>query len=170
MSRRPPRLWQRNAIACVIVAAAITVSVVTDLGPAWVSYRDTVRPQHVVPAGASATVAGQTWSVSAVRHLGRATGPGTRPLPHGAVMMTVTVDRSGSGRPEQWCMGVLTDGQRRWRGESPLMYGVRVADGAGSNCSRPGTQQWIFLIPGDAVPTALDITGSASAILVRLEL
>lgn len=169
MSRRPLRLWQRNALAGVIVAAAITVATVTDLGPAWSTYRDTVHPQHVVPAGGSSSVAGQTWSISAVRHLGRATGPGTRALPDGAVMMTVTVDRSGPGGP-QWCMGVLTDGQRRWRGESPLMYGVRVSDGAGSNCSKPGTQQWIFLVPGDAVPTALDITGSASAILVRLQL
>ncbi|MBI5337638.1 MAG: hypothetical protein HZB45_08135 [Mycolicibacterium rufum] len=170
MIRRPLRLWQRNAIAGGIVAAALTVATVTDLGPAWLSYRDTVHPRHVVPVGGEATGAGQTWSISAVRHLGSAVGPGTRPLPGGAVMMTVTVERTGPGQPGQWCMGVLTDGQRRWRGESPPTYGVRAADGAGSDCATPGPQQWIFLIPGDAVPTALDITGSASAILVRLEL
>ena len=169
MNRRPLPLWQRNVIAGVIVGAALTVATVTDLGPAWSTYRDTVRPAHVVPAGGSITVDDQTWSITGIRHLGRAVGPGTRPLPAGAVMIAVTVDRSGPIRPDQWCTAVLTDGNRHWRGESPSTYGIRAADGAAATCASTGALQWVFVVPGDAVPTALDITGSASAILVRLQ-
>jgi hypothetical protein len=170
VNRRPLPLWQRNVVAGVTVGAALWVATVTDLGPAWSTYRAAVRPAHVVPAGGSVIVADQTWSIAGIRHLGRAAGPGTRPLPAGAVMIAVTVDRSGPVRPDQWCMAVLTDGNRHWRGESPSMYGIRAADGAAAGCASTGGLQWIFVVPGDAVPTALDITGPASAILVRLQM
>ncbi|WP_286199223.1 hypothetical protein ACRDU6_16280 [Mycolicibacterium sp. ELW1] len=41
----PRKLWQRNAVAMVVVVAAIAVLVVVDLWPDWSRYRDTV-PRH----------------------------------------------------------------------------------------------------------------------------
>jgi hypothetical protein len=117
--------------------------------------RNTVDPEYVVAPRESLTVDGQTWAVADVRHLPRYSTPGTPPLPEGTVLTVVTMDRSGSAAPD-YGTGVLTDGQRRWRGDA---FGAQ-----------PGQLQWSFLIPDDAVPTAVDVTRLDGSILIRLQL
>jgi hypothetical protein len=138
-----------------VTAAALTVLIVVDLWPNWTSYRDTVDPEHVVAPRQSLTVDGETWRVADVRHLPRYPTPGSPPLPEGTVLTTVTLDRSGS-TAKGFGVGVLTDGQRRWRGQ--------VFD------AQPGRPQWRFVIPDDAVPTAVDVMRLDGSILIRLQL
>jgi hypothetical protein len=149
------RLWQRNLVGLVVTAAALTVLIVVDLWPNWMTYRSTVDPEYVVAPRESLTVDGQTWAVADVRHLPRYSTPGTPPLPEGTVLTVVTLDRSGSATPD-YGTGVLTDGQRRWRGDA---FGAQ-----------PGQLQWSFVIPDDAVPTAVDVTRLDGSILIRLQL
>jgi hypothetical protein len=158
MTDRPRqlRLWQRNLIGGAVAAAALAVLVVVDLWPQWASYRATVEPAHVVAPRQRLTVDGQTWAVADVRHLRRDPNPGVPPPPEGSVLTVVTVDRSGAIAPDSYFIGVLTDGQRRWRGESLNAPSGRMA--------------WKFVIPDDAVPTALDITTLNGSIPIRLQL
>jgi hypothetical protein len=147
-------LWQRNVIGAAVAAAALAVLVVFDLWPDWTAFRATMEPAHVVSPRQSLTVDGQTWAVADVRHL-RRERPGAPALPEGTVLTAVTVERTGVG-PDEYLTGVLTDGQRSWRGQS-------VA-------APQGQVVWNFVIPGDAVPTALDVTKLNGSILIRLQL
>jgi hypothetical protein len=149
------RLWQRNLVGSVVAAAALTVLIVVDLWPNWTTYRNTVDPEYVVAPRHSLTVDGQTWAVADVRHLPRYPTPGTPPMPEGTVLTVVTLDRSGAAALD-YGTGVLTDGQRRWRGDA---FGTQ-----------PGQLQWSFVIPDDAVPTAVDVTRLDGSILIRLQL
>ena len=149
-------LWQRNLIGAAVAAAALAVIIAFDLWPQWATYRATVQPAHVVSPRQSLTVEGQTWAVADVAHLRREPRPGAPPLPEGTVLTVVTVDRSGAETPDSYVVGVLTDGQRRWRGESLA--------------ASPGQTEWKFVIPDDAVPTALDVTRLDGSILIRLQL
>jgi hypothetical protein len=149
------QLWRRNLVGLVVTAAALTVLIVVDLWPKWTTYRDTINPEHVVAPRQSLSVDGQTWAVADVRHLPRYPTPGAPPLPEGTVLTVVTLDRSGPTTPD-YAIGVLTDGQRRWRGDA---FGAQ-----------PGELQWSFVIPDDAVPTALDVTRLNGSILIRLQL
>lgn len=168
MSRSLP-LWQRNAIGGVVVAAGVVVLAGTTWWSPWTAYRATLHPGHIVAAGQSAPVDGRTWSVGDIRHLGPGDRPGAAPLPKGTVLTVITVDREGPPS-EGLCVAVLTDGERRWRGQTPIDYAVSPAPGTSFNCARPGPLQWAFLVPGDVVPTALDITTADGQILVRLDL
>ena len=119
-------------------------------------YRATVEPAHVIEPRQSLAVDGLTWAVVDVEHLRREPRPGAPALPEGTVLMVVTVDRAGVVPPDTYVIGVLTDGERRWRGESLA--------------PAPGQLTWNFVIPDDAVPTALDITMLDGSIPIRLEL
>jgi hypothetical protein len=152
-ARRLP-LWQRNLIGLALTAAALTALVAVDLWPPWTSYRDTVQPEYVVAPRQSLTVDGQTWAVADIRHLRPQAKPGAPPLPDGTVVTEVRLE--GAKPPDTYLTGVLTDGQRRWRGDT---YGAQ-----------PGELQWSFVVPADAVPTALDVTRLDGSILVRLQL
>ena len=149
-------LWQRNLIGAAVAAAALGVIIPFDLWPKWATYRATVEPAHVIEPRQSLAVDGQTWAVADVKHLRREPRPGAPELPEGTVLMVVTVDRSGAESPDTYMMGVLTDGERRWRGDGLL--------------PKDGRLTWNFVIPDDAVPTALDITMFGGSILIRLEL
>jgi hypothetical protein len=149
-------LWQRNLIGAAVAAAALGVIIPFDLWPKWATYRATVEPAHVIEPRQSLVVDGQTWAVADVKHLRRESRPGAQALPEGTVLMVVTVDRSGVESPDTYVMGVLTDGQRRWRGQS-----LGPAQ---------GQLAWNFVIPDDAVPTALDITMLDGSIPIRLQL
>jgi hypothetical protein len=165
------RLWQRNVIGAAVAAVALTVIAATELAPGWRDHRDSHHPEHVVPAGQTAEVAGESWRVGSVRHLN--TNPSgfgkTRQVPQGTILDVVTVERSGPPAL-QGCSAVLTDGQRRWKSESVGGYQVLPPEGSAFDCAKPGPMQFSFLIPGDAMPTALDITDHRGRILLRLEL
>jgi hypothetical protein len=151
------KLWQRNLIGVAVSAAALTVIVTADLGPEWMTYRGTAIPEHVVPAGTD----DRAWRVQSIRHLNAE--------PDGTVLNIVTVERTG-GPVDQGCVAVITDGRRRWSAEPLGLAGPLPPDGVSTICGKPGPIQFSFLLPGDAVPTALDITELQGRILVRLEL
>lgn len=167
MIRRRVVLWQRNVIGVVVAAAAVGVFVAIDLGPAWLTYRHTVVPETVVPAGKSGTADGQTWKVDSIRHLNRSPVNFGPPLPTGTVLMVVTVDRSGP-TTEEICIGVITAGTQRWKAEGVGGFRPPLADGISTLCNKPGRVQFTFLLPHDVVPTAMDVTTLDGQITVRL--
>jgi hypothetical protein len=165
------KLWQRNVIGATVSAVALTVIAATELAPGWRDYRDSHRPEHVVPAGQTGDVAGESWRVASIRHLNsNPSGFGkARRVPEGTILDVVTVERSGPPA-QRGCAAVLTDGHRRWKPESVGGYMVLPPEGTAFDCAKPGPMQFSFLIPGDAVPTALDITDPHGRILLRLQL
>jgi hypothetical protein len=145
------------------------VLVTIDLAPEWSAYRRTVEPETVVAKGHSGVADGQIWKVASVRHLDRSPvdyGPG---LPEGAVLLVVHLDRSGPAA-QRVCEGVITDGRRRWKSEGIGGFSPRPPDGATTLCSEPGQLQLTFLLPREAVPTAVDVTNLEGGIMVRLAL
>ncbi|BBY67274.1 hypothetical protein [Mycolicibacterium helvum] len=167
--RAPAALWQRNIIGAVVVALALTVLVVTELAPDWSRYRHTVVPAHVVAAGATGSFDGQTWTITGVRHLNKATRSGAKPLPVGTVLQVVAIDRTGAPEGDM-CIGMITDGLRRWQAEGMTGYGPQVPDGASDRCTGTGPVQFSFLLPRDVVPTAVDVVDLDGRIRVRLQL
>ena len=165
----PRKLWQRNAVALLVVIAALAVWVTTSVGPAWSSYRALIIPAHVVPAGQSLSFDGHNWRLSGVKHFNQTAVPGARTLPDGTVLLVVSIDHSG-GKLEPVCTGVVTDGQRRWRDEGIGGYAGIPPDGVSNSCGTSGPLQFTFLLPRDAVPTAVDVVAYGGAITVRLEL
>ena len=166
-------LWARNLIGSVVAAAALAVLVFTGLGgleESWAGYRRTVVPGAVVPAGQSGDADGHTWKIDAIRHLNRSPRDFGPPLPSGAVLTVVTVDRSGPPPADRICNGVITDGQRRWQSERIGMFSAPERDGVTSLCNQPGLLQFSFLLPRDVVPTAVDIVQFDGRITVRLML
>ncbi|MGH3676332.1 MAG: hypothetical protein ACRDU5_11455 [Mycobacterium sp.] len=167
MTGRPLVRWQRNVIGAVVVAAAVGVLVVTGLGPAWSAYRHTVVPETVVPAGQSGTAGGQNWKLGSIRHLNRSPVNYGPALPTGTVLTVVTIDRSGPITDEM-CVGVITDGDRRWNAEGVGGFRPPQADGLTTMCNKPGRLQLTFLLPHDVVPTAIDVTTLDGQITVRM--
>jgi hypothetical protein len=66
------------------------------------------------------------------------------------------------------CNGVITDGERRWKSEGVGGFSAPAGDGVTSLCSMPGLLQFTFLLPQDAVPTAMDVVAFDGSITVRL--
>lgn len=163
---RPLALWQRNAVGAIVAAAAIGVFIVIDFGPQWSTYRRTVVPEHVVPAGQSGTAEGQTWALGSIRHRNRSPLNFGPPLPSGTVLTIVEIDRSGQP-PDDLCNGVITDGDRRWDAEGLGGFSPIPPDGVTSMCHEPGRLQFAFVLPRDVVPTAVDVTMNGQ-ITVRL--
>ncbi|MET0896586.1 MAG: hypothetical protein ABWY45_01615 [Mycobacterium sp.] len=161
------KLWQRNTIGAAVSAAACAVIVVTDLWPDWATYRDSTHADNVVAVGAVGDADGQTWQVESIRHRNDVQGIGGRGLPDGTVLNVVTVQRTGSPT-EVGCAGVITDGRRRWSAEGAGGYGDLPPEGITRICGTPGPVQFSFLLPGDVVPTAVDVTDAQGRILVRL--
>ncbi|WP_349268657.1 hypothetical protein MPNTM1_03671 [Mycolicibacterium parafortuitum] len=154
---RMPALWQRNVVGAVVVACAVGVYTVIDFGPAWSAYHHTKTPELVVPAGQSGSADGQTWEVESIRHLNSRPLNFGPQLPDGTVITVIVVDWSGTHLPGL-CTGVLTDGERRWDAERLGGFAPIPPDGMRARCDEPGRIQFAFLLPEDAVPTALDIT------------
>ncbi|MGE2737853.1 hypothetical protein [Mycolicibacterium vaccae] len=167
---RSLKLWQRNVIGAVVTAVALAVGTVTDLVPKWEVYRASVHPATVAGPRQSVTVDDMTWSLGTIRHLGRTVTPFGAPLPEGTVVTVVTVQRDGAAGPQLGCGGVLTDGRHRWRGQSVAEFGLRPLAGGAPTCTAAGALEWAFLIPGDVVPTAVDVTTLDGSILLRLQL
>ncbi|OBK71441.1 hypothetical protein [Mycobacterium sp. 1274761.0] len=163
------KLWVRNVIAALVAVAAIAVVIVTGLGDSWATYRRTVTPGAVVPAGQSGNAGGYTWKIASVRHLNRSPRSFGPPLPAGTVLTVVTVERTGPPPPQkQICKGVITDGQRRWKNEGIGGFAPPERDGVSSMCDGTGLLQFSFLLPNDVVPTAMDVVAFDGTITVRL--
>ena len=161
-------LWKRNAIGAAVTVVALAVFIGFYLYPQWSAYRQTVTPAHMVAASQSAQIDGVTWRVTGVRHLTPNAGFGLAP-PAKTVLAVVSVERIGAG-PGSSCIGVLTDGTRRWRAQVVGVYTLPTPDGVSGDCSKPGPLQFTFVLPQDAVPTAVDVTTYSGQIMVRLEL
>ncbi|TRW83366.1 hypothetical protein FK535_12000 [Mycolicibacterium sp. 018/SC-01/001] len=166
MSIRVTRLWQRNVLGAIVVACALAVYCVIDFGPDWSAYRRTVEPSVVIGKGQSGSAGGETWRVTTVRHLDRSPQRFGSPLPMGTVLIVIDVDRSGTPAPGV-CTAVITDGTTRWTAEGVGGYTPVPPEGMTSLCHQPGPAQFAFLLPGDVVPTALDVTHNGQ-ITVRL--
>ncbi|OBB04781.1 hypothetical protein A5662_11170 [Mycobacteriaceae bacterium 1482268.1] len=162
------KLWVRNVIAVVVAAAAIAVLVLTGLGESWATYRHTVVPGAVVPAGQSGDADGYTWKIDSIRHLNRSPRSFGPKLPAGTVLTVVTVERTGPPPEKVVCNGVITDGERRWKNEAVGGFAAPERDGVTSLCSGTGLLQFTFLLPKDVVPTALDVVQFDGRITVRL--
>lgn len=165
------RLWVRNLIGIAVVAAALTTICIVELSPQWSLYRRSVVPQQVVSRGASASAFGQTWRLGSVRRIAklpeRPGGP--QPVPEGATLAVVTIERSGAPF-KGMCIGVLTDGRRRWQDQSSSGVVYPLSPGATEFCSKPGPLQFDFLLPSDVALSAIDVTDADDAILLRLML
>ncbi|MGB3486323.1 MAG: hypothetical protein WBB07_29390 [Mycobacterium sp.] len=161
------KLWHRNLIGGAVSAVALAVIVVTMLLPDWSGYRDTMHTETVVPVGETGAAAGDSWRVGSVRHLNRSASARSPGLPEGTVITVVAIDRAGTA-DLVGCAGVITDGQHRWFAESIGGYGPLPPEGATGNCARPGPLQFSFLLPGDVVPTAVDVTDLQGRLVVRL--
>ncbi len=173
MSRLPRfhALWQRNLLAAVVLLAALATFWATELRTDWSEYRNSVVPEYVVPAGGALSVGGVTWRVDSVRHLSGADRKGFMALPEGTVLNVIRIDRDGAEEGDQTCNGVITDGHRDWTAESVIGFTPTLAtDGISTNCGGPGPVQFAFVLPRDAVPTAVDVVGFDRRIIVRLEL
>jgi len=168
---RPRTLWQRNLVAAVVLVAALATFWATELRTDWSHYRNTVRPEHVVAAGESLNVDGVTWRVNSVRHIGGADRVGFKALPEGTVINVIRIERAGAKDGDPACNGVITDGGRRWTAETVTGFTPTLAtDGMSTSCAGPGPVQFAFVLPRDAVPTAVDVVTPDRQIILRLEL
>ena len=171
MRARLSALWMRNVIGAVVAAAALGVLVFTDLGglgESWAEYRRTVVPAAVVPAGERGDAEGHSWEIVSIRHLNRSPTSFGPPLPSHTVLTVITVDRSGPPPTDAICNGVLTDGERRWKNEGIGGFTAPEADGVTNLCNQAGRLQFTFLLPQDAVPTAMDVVAFDGRIAVRM--
>ena len=167
MKDRLSALWARNVIGAVVAVIAIGIIIATVLNDQWTTYRHTVVPETVVAKGQSGSAGGFTWKVDSIRHLNRSSAAYGPPLPSGTVLTVVTVDRTGPPRDEI-CTGVITDGEREWNAEGVAGFQPKRVEGVTSLCSQPGLLQFTFLLPREAVPTAMDIRAFNGYITVRL--
>ncbi|MEW5811996.1 MAG: hypothetical protein AB1925_21430 [Actinomycetota bacterium] len=157
MTSRLAKLWQRNVLGAIAVVCAIGVYVAIDFGPDWSAYRHSVEPRVVIAKGESGSAGGQTWKLTSVAHLNRSPTRFGPPLPPGTVLLVLDVDRSGQPGPG-YCTAAITDGTTRWTAEGVGGYIPIPPAGVTSLCHQPGPIQFAFLLPGDVVPTALDVT------------
>ncbi|ORA60016.1 hypothetical protein [Mycobacteroides franklinii] len=164
------QLWFKNTVAGLIVVAAFTgLAVVSFRGP-WRTYQDSVRPAHVVQAGQTETIDGQTWQLGQIRHFGKLPGAWNSAIPKGTQLAVVTIERSGTPQPDMYCQALLTDGVRSWKGDQ-IEYTVPLPDGTSNSCRKPGPLQFTFLLPEDSHPTAVDIIEAyGTQILIRFEI
>lgn len=162
------KVWVRNIIGGVVALAAAAVVIFTGLGESWATYRHTVVPGAVVPAGQSGEAGGYTWKIAGTKYLNRSPQSFGPPLPAGAVLRVVTVERSGPPPDKVICNGVISDGERRWKSEGVGGFTAPEGDGVTSLCSGTGLLQFTFLLPQDVVPTAMDIVAFDGRITVRL--
>lgn len=167
MRERLSALWVRNLIGAVVVAVAVGVIIATILGDQWTAYRHTVVPETLVAKGQTGSEGDNTWKLNSVKHLIRTPLRFGPQLPAGTVLTVVPLDRTGPLEKEV-CWGVITDGEHRWKAENVGGFSPPAADGVTSLCSQPGRLQFTFLLPQDAVPTAMDIIGFDGAIKVRM--
>jgi hypothetical protein len=168
--RSPPLLWRRNLIGGIVAALATAVIVGTQFYPSWSSYRATVVPRYVVPAGGKLDAYGQTWQLDSSQRL--QVGPpalANRKLPSGTYLFVVRIGRSGAPTLSSFCVGVATDGSRRWRDEQIGVFNIFPDDGATTQCGKPGVLLYTFLLPRGAEPTAVDVTDN-KGILLRIAL
>ena len=165
MKKRLSALWVRNAIGAVVAIVAVAVIVATVLSDQWTAYRRTVVPEVVVSKGQTGNAGGFTWRLDSVRHLNRNAASYGPELPAGAVLTVIRVDRGGTPKDEI-CNGVITDGERQWKAEGVAGFQPPRTEGVTSLCSQPGMLQFTFLMPQDAVPTAVDITAFDGSITV----
>jgi hypothetical protein len=171
MRARLSALWVRNVMGGVVAAAALGVLVFTGLGglgESWTEYRHTVVPGAVVPAGERGDADGRTWKIDSIRHLNNSARSFGPPLPSDTVLTVITVDRSGPPPTDAICNGVLTDGERRWKDEGIGGFAAPEVDGVTSLCNQAGRLQFTFLLPQDAVPTAMDVVAFDGRITVRM--
>ncbi len=162
------KLWVRNVIGAVVALAAVAVVIFTGLGESWATYRHTVVPGAVVPAGQSGEAGGYTWKIAGTKYLNRSPRSYGPPLPAGTVLRVVTVERLGPPPEKVICNGVITDGEHRWKNEGVGGFSPPEGDGVTTLCSGTGLLQFTFLLPQDAVPTAMDIVQFDGRITVRL--
>ncbi|CAN3129006.1 hypothetical protein ACNUDN_13840 [Mycobacterium sp. smrl_JER01] len=155
--RWPAALWQRNVLGLAVVACTVGAFIAIDFGPQWSAYRNTVTPRLVVPAGERGSADGQTWELVSIRHQNRSGLSFGPPLPAGTVLTVIVVDWTGTPLPG-YCGAVLTDGERRWDAEGVGGFAPIPPDGVNALCDKPGRLQFGFVLPSDAVPTALDVT------------
>ena len=162
------KLWQRNVLATPLLLAGLLIWTSLQAWPAWTGYLRTVVPAVAVGRGDTAIVDGASWRIEDIKRRRVEPKQGGLPVAEGAVFTTVVVDRSGEQELGESCTGVLTDGTREWLAD--LVAEVPLAEGATSICTDPGPLQFSFEIPGDVVPSALDIKSSDGRILVRMGL
>lgn len=164
------RLWFKNLVAALVVVVAFTgLAVVSFRGP-WRTYQDSIRPAHVVQAGQSATIYGQTWQLGQIRHLGKLPRGWNSAIPKGTQLAVVTIERSGTPQPDMYCQALLTDGVRNWKGDQ-IEYSIPLPDDTSNSCVKPGSLQFTFLVPEDSHPTAVDVIEAyGTAILIRFEI
>lgn len=168
MTARTRTLWQRNLIGLAVAGVAAAVLGVTDLYPHWSAYQATLSPARVIAKGATGTADGQTWRVGSIRHLNTVPHAPTVRLPARTALTVVTVERTGT--PPAWeCRAVITDGRRSWQ-TAAIGNAAPLVGGTTDRCSRPGSLQLSFLLPSDAVPTAVDLVDSNGAIILRIML
>jgi hypothetical protein len=169
MTRKVSSLWVRNIIGAVVAVAAIAIIVTTVLGKQWSTYRSTVTPEAVVPLGQTGSAGGYTWKVDSVRHMNTNPASYGPELPSGTVLRIVTVDRSGPPS-DGMCKAVITDGQRAWDAQNVGGFQPSTPDDVSTLCDKPGRVQFTFLLPDDAVPTALDVKSFDGRFIVRMQL
>jgi hypothetical protein len=162
------KLWVRNVFAAVVALASVAVVVFTGLSESWATYRHTVVPGAVVPAGQSGEAGGYTWKIAGTKYLNRSPRGYGPPLPAETVLRVVTVERTGPPPEKVVCNGVITDGERRWKSEGIGGFTAPEGDGVTSLCSGVGLLQFTFLLPQDVVPTAMDVVQFDGEITVRL--
>ena len=168
MIARPLTGWQRNVIGLAVAALAAGVLIITDLYPDWSAYHARTTPPLVAAKGQSVSVDNQTWRLGGIRHLNAVPGAPDGSLPPQTSLTVVTIERTGSPSTRE-CAAVITDGRRRWQ-SAPIRSRAPLVDGAVERCSRPGPLQLSFLLPSDAVPTAVDLIDTDGAIMLRITL
>ena len=121
-----------------------------------------------MPAGQSGDAGGCPGRSTRYVHLNQSPAGYGPKLPPDTVLTVITVDRAGPPPTEGICNGVITDGERRWKNEGIGGFQPPTTDGVTTLCSQPGLLQFTFLLPHDAVPTAMDVVQFDGRITVRL--
>lgn len=168
MSDRTLRLWQRNVIGLAVAAVAAGVLGITELYPDWSAYRARVTPAVLVAKGDSVTAYGQTWRLGSIHHLNAVPHAPTNTLPTHTALTVVTLERTGTP-PAGECTAVITDGRRRWQ-TAAIGNAAPLVGGATDRCTKAGPLQLSFLLPSDAVPTAVDLINTDGGIMLRITL
>ncbi|MFD6198649.1 hypothetical protein ACFWE3_18305 [Mycobacteriaceae bacterium NPDC060252] len=157
-----------GALASVVVVGALVADIRLTSSDQWDNYFGWRTPQHVIAVDQAQVIEGQTWKLGKVRTLGKSPSAYARPLPRGSQLVVVDIVREGTPRA-LYCNAVLTDGTRRWKADN--FQSVRIPDGYSTFCNKPGSLEFVFLVPADAQPTAIDIVDSLTqAKVIRLEI
>jgi hypothetical protein len=164
------RLWVRNLLGITVITGSLAANCLAVLFSQWSIYQHSVTPDHVVPRGSTASMSGQTWRLGSVQRITKLPDrAGRPPIPPGATLMAVVIERS-IGTNRLLCTGVLTDGRQRWRDQSSSLVVYPLVPGATQFCSKPGPLQFDFLLPRNVNPSAIDLTDGNGAIGLRFEI